>query len=133
MRIASSGHLGSFSAPHLSVVIDTWNNGTEGTDESLKVLHNGAQIYFNDLLDFELDPNPGSSPNVFRLELDYSALEAKLFVRLFDEGGDDALYGDVGVDLSALGASYVGFSATTGASTENHDVRTFSFAGAAPG
>jgi len=130
---ANPGHLGSFSAPHLSVVIDTWNNGTEGTDESLKVLHNGAQIYFNDLLDFELDPNPGSSPNVFRLELDYSALEAKLFVRLFDEGGDDALYGDVGVDLSALGASYVGFSATTGASTENHDVRTFSFAGAAPG
>lgn len=129
---ANPGHEGgSLSNPRLSVLVDTWNNGPEGTDESLRVILNGTQIYLNDLLDFAPDPNPGSSPNVFRMELNYIPAEAKLEIRLFDEGGPDALYDTVAsVDLSTFGRSWAGFSAVTGASTENHDVRTWMHVGA---
>ena len=129
---ANPGHEGgSLSNPRLSVLVDTWNNGPEGTDESLRVILNGTQIYFNDLLDFAPDPNPGSSPNVFRMELSYIPAEAKLAIRLFDEGGPDALYDTVAsVDLGTFGRSWAGFSAVTGASTENHDVHSWMHAGA---
>ncbi|MEE3326463.1 MAG: hypothetical protein VX252_03965, partial [Myxococcota bacterium] len=114
------------SDPRLAVVIDTWNNGPEGTDESLKVILNGTQIFLNDLLDFGPDPNPGSSDSVFRMELTYVAASQQLFIRLFDEGGSDALYNTVnGVDLSSFGPSFAGFSADTGASAQNHDVLTW--------
>ena len=129
---ANPGHEGgSLSNPRLSVLVDTWNNGPEGTDESLRVILNGTQVYLNDLLDFAPDPNPGSSPNVFRMELNYIPAEAKLEIRLFDEGGADALHDTVAsVDLSTFGRSWAGFSAVTGASTENHDIRTWMHVGA---
>jgi hypothetical protein len=132
--LANPGHEGgSLVNPHLSIVLDTWNNGPEGSDESLKVILNGMQIYLNDLLDFGPDPNPGASPTVFRMELTYVAAGPELAIRFFDEGGTDALYDTVlGVDLSAFGSSYVGFSGTTGASTENHDVRSWILDAAAP-
>ena len=131
---ANPGHeSGGLSSPHLVVSIDTWNNGPEGTDESLKVILNGSQIYLNDLLDFAPDPNPGSSSNVFRMELTYVAADQELGIHFFDEGGGDALLDTVGgVNLSGFGPSYLGFSAVTGGSSENHDVRTWHFAGAAP-
>lgn len=114
------------SDPRLAVVIDTWNNGPEGTDESLKVILNGNLIYLNDLLDFGPDPNPGSTDSVFRLELSYTATDKSLSIRLFDEGGTDALYDTVtSVDLSGFGPSWAGFSADTGASTQNHDILTW--------
>ena len=114
--------------PHLSVVVDTWNNGPEGTDESLKVILNGSQIYFNDLLDFAGDPNPGSSSSVFRMEVGYHAPTRQLRVALFDEGGPDFLDETIGVDLSHLPPSHAGFSARTGGQAENHDVRTWTLA-----
>lgn len=129
---ANPGHEGgNLSSPRVSVLIDTWNNGPEGTDESLRVIVDGTQIYLNDLLDFGPDPNPGSSATVFRMELDYVAAAHELFIRLFDEGGSDALYDTVSLDLSGFGPSYAGFSAVTGGSAENHDVRTWSLSAAA--
>ena len=66
---ANPGHEGwSLSDSHFSLIVDTWNNGSEGTDESLRLIVNGEQIYINDLLDYEPDPNPGSSSSVFRME-----------------------------------------------------------------
>ncbi|MDG2333580.1 MAG: GxGYxYP family putative glycoside hydrolase [Myxococcota bacterium] len=130
---ANPGHqAGGLSAPALSVIIDTWDNGPEGTSESLGVVLDGTQLYLNDLLDFAGDPNPGSSPNVFRLELAYSAGTHELSLRLFDENGSAALYDSLlGLDLDHFGPSTLGFSAATGGSAENHDIRTWSFHGAA--
>jgi hypothetical protein len=129
---ANPGYSGTFTTPHLSVVIDTWNNG-EGTDESLKVRLNGTEIYFNDLLDFAWDPTPGSSPTVFHMELDYLAELGELWIRLDDEGSDRGLRVSIPLDLSGLATtSWAGFSATTGASSQNHDIRTFMVTGAAP-
>jgi len=129
---ANPGHEGgNLSSPRFSVVVDTWNNGPEGTDESLRLIVNGNQIYQNDLLDYSPDPNPGSSPSVFRMELSYVAGRHELGIRLFDEGGSDALYDTAsGVDLSGFGRSWAGFSAVTGMSTQNHDIRTWMHAGA---
>ena len=131
---ANPGHeAAGASNPRLAVSIDTWNNGPEGTDESLKVILNGTEILFNDLLDFSSDPNPGSSDAVFRMELSYVAASQQLFIRLFDEGGSAALYNTVeGVDLSGFGPSFVGFSADTGGSTQNHDVLSWILNAAAP-
>ena len=71
---ANPGHEGgTLTNPRFSVVVDTWNNGPEGTDESLRVILDGNPIYLNDLLDSAADPNPGSSPTVFRMELNYAA------------------------------------------------------------
>ncbi len=123
---------GGLVNPHLTVAIDTWDNGPEGTAESLKVILNGTQVYLNDLLDFGPDPNPGSSTTVFRMELSYVAASQELFVRFFDEGSSDALYDTVSVNLSGFGPSHAGFSGLTGGSAENHDVRTWNLAGAAP-
>jgi len=127
------GHEGGIlSNPRFSVVVDTWNNGAEGTDESLRIILNGNQIYLNNLLDYDPDPNPGSSSSVFRMELSYVAASNLLNIRLFDEGGSDALYDTVGnIDLSDLDCSWAGFSAVTGASTQNHDIRTWMLTGAA--
>ena len=129
---ANPGHEGgSLSSPRLSVAVDTWDNGPEGTSESLRIILDGTELYLNDLTDFAGDPNPGSSPSVFRMELTYSAGAHELSIRLFDEGGSDALYDSLeGIGLDHFGPSTVGFSATTGASTENHDIRTWSFDGA---
>jgi hypothetical protein len=132
--LSNPGHeaLGA-SNPRLAVVIDTWNNGPEGTDESLKVILNGNLIYLNDLLDFGPDPNPGSADSVFRMELTYSAPAQSLSIRFFDEGGTDALYDTVtSLDLSAFGPSFAGFSADTGASTQNHDILTWMLNAASP-
>ena len=55
-------------------------------------------------------------------------------IRLVDEEGAAALYETVtGVDLSGFGLSTVGFSAVTGASTENHDVLSWMLTGAGAG
>jgi len=131
--VINPGHEGGIlSDPHLSVVIDTWNNGIEGTDESLRIIHNGNQIYLNDLLDYDPDPNPGSSSSVFRMELSYVAAAQEVNIRLFDEGSTDALYDTVTeIDLSDLDCSWAGFSAVTGMSTQNHDIRTWMLTGAA--
>ncbi len=130
---ANPDHEGNgLSSPHLTVAIDTWNNGTEGTDESLKVILNGSQVFFNDLLDFGGDPNPGSSSSVFRMELSYLAPTKELRIHLFDEGGSDYLNNTVSVDLSGFGPSHIGFSARTGGFAENHDIRTWSHSAALP-
>ena len=85
------------------------------------------------LLKFGADPNPGSSDNVFRLELTYVAATQELFIRFYDEGGSDALYDTVsGVDLGAFGPSFAGLSADTGGSTQNHDTLTWMLNAAAP-
>ncbi len=125
------GFLGSFANPHLSVVVDTWDNG-EGTSESLRVFLNGSQILFNDLLDFAADPTPGSLPHVFRMELEYAGDAHMLHIRLIDEGGTAALVNSVPADLSGFAPSWPGFSATTGGAAENHDVRTWYLAAALP-
>jgi hypothetical protein len=130
---ANPDHEGvGLSTPHLSVVVDTWNNGPEGTDESLKVIRNGTQIYLNDLLDFGPDPNPGSSSSTFRMELTYEAAMTQLRIQLFDEGGSDMLDNTVGVDLSSFPLSHAGFSGKTGGAGENHDVRTWSLSAVVP-
>ena len=131
---ANPGHEGgALASPRLSLVVDTWNNGPEGTDESLRLILDGNQIYLNDLLDSAADPNPGSSPTVFRMELNYAAGPQELGIRFIDEGSSDALYETVsGVDLSGFGSSWAGFSAVTGASTQNHDIRRWAFNGAHP-
>jgi len=131
---ANPGHEGwNLSDEHFSLVIDTWNNGEEGTDESLRLIVRDEQIYINDLLDYDLDPNPGSSSSVFRMELNYIAGNQELAIRFFDEGSADALYDSVlDVDLSRLNNSWAGFSAVTGMSTQNHDIRTWMLNGANP-
>jgi len=124
---------GNLSSPKFSIVVDTWNNGFEGTDESLRILLDGEQIYINDLLDFDLDPNPGSSSSVFRMELNYIGSNQELVIRFFDEGSSDALYDTIeGVDLRRLIHAYAGFSAVTGMSTQNHDIRSWIHNGASP-
>ncbi len=128
--LLNPGFLGSFANPSLSVVIDTWDNG-EGTSESLKVRLNGTQVLFNDLADFASDPRPGSSSNTFRMTLAYSKGTHSLRIRIWDEGGTAHLDNTVAVNLDAFGASWAGFSATTGGSAENHDVRTWRLAAAA--
>jgi len=91
------------------------------------------QIYINDLLDYDPDPNPGSSSSVFRMELNYVVASQELGIRFFDEGSSDALYDTVlDVDLSRLNDSWAGFSAVTGMSTENHDIRTWMLNAANP-
>ena len=120
------------SGPRISVVVDTYNNGPQGTEESLYVLVNGAVLYFNDLLDFPSDPRPGSSPTVFRMELEYWAAAQELRIALFDEGSDNFLDERVSIDLRNLGPSHAGFSARTGGATQNHDVRSFLLAGTVP-
>ncbi len=125
------GFSGPFSNPSMSVVVDTWDNG-EGTSESLRVMVNGVQVLFNDLTDFNADPTPGSLPHVFRMELEYAGNAKLLRVRLIDEGGTAALENSVAVDLSAFGASWMGFSASTGGAAENHDMRTWYLAAALP-
>jgi hypothetical protein len=128
---ANPGYLGASGNPSLAVVIDTWNNG-EGTDESLKVLVGGSQVFFNDLLDLAADPTPGSLPHVFRMELSYLAATHQLRIVIDDEGGTAWLDNTATVDLDGSGASYAGFAATTGGSAENHDIRTWTFYAAAP-
>ena len=131
---ANPGHEGwNLSDSHFSLVIDTWNNGNEGTDESLRLIVDDEQIYINDLLDYDPDPNPGSSSSVFRMELNYVGANQELGIRFFDEGSSDALYDTVlDVDLSRLNDSWAGFSAVTGMSTENHDIRTWMLNAANP-
>ena len=131
---ANPGHEGwSLSDSHLSLIVDTWNNGNEGTDESLRLIVNGEQIYINDLLDYDPDPNPGSSSSVFRMELNYVAANQELAIRFIDEGSSDGLFDSViNIDLSGLNNSWAGFSAVTGMSTENHDIRTWMLNGATP-
>lgn len=114
----------------LSVVVDTWDNG-EGTDESLQVFLNGSRIYINDLNDFGLDPDPGSSIQVFRVEIGYDARAASLRVAMFDEGGGDYVDDRVPVSLNGFGPSWAGFSAATGGAGQNHDVRTWQLRGRA--
>jgi hypothetical protein len=120
------------SGPRISVVVDTYNNGPQGTEESLYVLVNGAVLYFNDLLDFPSDPRPGSSPSVFRMELEYGAAAQELRIALFDEGSSSFLDERVSIDLRNLGPAHAGFSARTGGATQNHDVRSFLLAGTVP-
>jgi len=131
---SNPGHEGwSFSDEYFSLVVDTWNNGGEGTDESLRLIVSDEQIYINDLLDYDLDPNPGSSSSVFRMELNYVAANQELSIRFFDEGSSDALYDSVlEVDLDRLNNAWAGFSAVTGTSTQNHDIRTWMLNGASP-
>jgi hypothetical protein len=131
---ANPGHEGwSLSDSHFSLIIDTWNNGNEGTDESLRLIVNGEQIYINDLLDYDPDPNPGSSSSVFRMELNYVEANQELAIRFFDEGGSDALFDSVlNIDLDRLDNSWAGFSAVTGMSTQNHDIRTWMLNAATP-
>lgn len=83
------------------------------------------------LTDFASDPRPGSSSNTFRMTLNYSRGTHSLRIRIWDEGGTAYLANTVSVDLDSFGASWVGFSATTGGSAENHDVRTWRLAAAA--
>ena len=67
------------------------------------------------------------------MELDYLAEQGELWIRLDDEGSDRALRVSIPLDLSGLATtSWAGFSATTGASSQNHDIRTFMVTGAAP-
>ncbi len=115
----------------LSVVVDTWNNG-EGADESLQVFLDGARIYLNDLTDFDLDPDPGSSPRVFRVELGYDARASSLRVAMFDEGGGDYVDDRVTVSLNGFGPSWAGVSAATGGAGQNHDLRTWQLRGQVP-
>jgi hypothetical protein len=96
------------------------------------VILNGSQILFNDLLDFAADPKPGTSTTVFRMQLSYLAQLQLLRIHLDDEGSSDYLENSVAVDLSSFPASHAGFSATTGGSAENHDIRTYTLT-AAPG
>ena len=132
---ANPGHGGgALSSPRLSVIVDTWNNGVEGSDETLRIFLDGDLLYSNDLTDSPGDPRPGSSPSVFRMELTYVSGEQSLNIRLVDEEGAAALYETVtGVDLSGFGLSTAGFSAVTGASTENHDVLSWMLTGAGAG
>lgn len=120
------------NGPRISVVVDTYNNGPQGTEESLYVLVNGAVLYFNNLLDFPSDPRPGSSASVFRMELEYWAAAQELRIALFDEGSAAFLDERVSLDLRNLGPTHAGFSARTGGATQNHDVRSFLLAGTVP-
>lgn len=128
---ANPGLRGAFAGPSLSVIVDTWNNG-EGTDESLEVLLDGESIFFNDLTDFPADPRPGATGHVYRVEVDYLAASQRLRIRMFDEESDKALENWVDADLGNLGSVTSGFSASTGASAQNHDIRTWTMAAAAP-
>jgi len=120
------------TGPRVSVVVDTYNNGPQGTEESLYILVNGGVVYFNDLLDFPSDPRPGSSPSVFRMELEYWAAAEEIRIALFEEGANAFLDERVAIDLRNLGPAYAGFSARTGNATQNHDVRSFLLAGTVP-
>ena len=113
------------------MVVDTWDNG-EGTSESLEVLLGGQQFLFNDLLDFAADPTPGSTGHVYRLELDYLGELKRLRVRMIDEGSSAAMENWINIDLSGLENVWAGFSAATGASAQNHDIRTWTLAAARP-
>ena len=128
---ANPGIRGSFTGSALTVAVDTWDNG-EGTSESLEVLLGGNRIFFNDLLDFAADPTPGTTGHVYRLELDYLGALRQLRIRLIDEGSPAALENWVDVDLSDLSLVYAGFSAQTGGSAQNHDLRTWTLSAAAP-
>jgi hypothetical protein len=112
----------------LSVVIDTWNND-DGADESLQVWLSGHRLYSNNLQDLASDPRPGSSPQVFRLEVRHVAPLNQLQIRLIDESGGGYLEETIGLNLDGWGASWAGFSATTGTAAENHDIRTWEFTG----
>ena len=127
---ANPGHEGgNLSSPRFSAVVDTWNNG-EGADESLRLILNGDQVYINNLLDYDDDPNPGSSPTVFRMELSYVAGNNEISIRLYDEGSSDTLFDSaLNINLDNFGPSWVGFSAVTGMSTQNHDIRTWMLTG----
>ena len=120
------------TGPRVSVVVDTYNNGPQGTEESLYILVNGGVVYFNDLLDFPSDPRPGSSPSVFRMELEYWAAAEEMRIALFEEGANAFLDERVAIDLRNLGPVNAGFSARTGNATQNHDVRSFLLAGTVP-
>ena len=128
---ANPGPRGSFNGSALTVVVDTWDNG-EGTSESLEVLLGGQQFLFNDLLDFAADPTPGSTGHVYRLELDYLGELKRLRVRMIDEGSSAAMENWINIDLSGLENVWAGFSAATGASAQNHDIRTWTLAAARP-
>ncbi|MDG1959101.1 MAG: GxGYxYP family putative glycoside hydrolase [Candidatus Binatia bacterium] len=128
---ANPGIRGSFTGSALTVAVDTWDNG-EGTSESLEVLLGDNRIFFNDLLDFTADPTPGSTGHVYRLELDYLSALRQLRIRLIDEGSAAALENWVEVDLASFGSMYAGFSAQTGGSAQNHDLRTWTLSAAAP-
>ena len=125
------GPRGLFSSSALTLVVDTWDNG-EGTNESLELLLGGDQIFFNDLSDFAADPTPGRTGHVYRLELDYLGALRRLRLRLLEEGGTAALENWVDVDLSELTSVHAGFSAQTGASAQNHDIRTWTLSAASP-
>lgn len=129
---ANPAHDGTgLTGRHLSVVIDTFNNGPEQADESLRVMLDGQTIYANNLLDAPLDPKPGARPEVFRMQVSYIAPLKQLWMQLFDEGGTDHLNDAVGVSLDGFGPSWIGFSASTGTYAENHDIRSWSHTAAA--
>ena len=85
------------------------------------------------MLDYDPDPNPGSSSSVFRMELNYIESNQEVAIRFFDEGSSDALFNSVlNIDLDRLNNSWAGFSAVTGMSTQNHDIRTWMLNAATP-
>jgi hypothetical protein len=113
------------------VVVDTWNNGPEAADESLRVLLDGNVVYSRNLQDFVQDPNPGSSPSVFRLRVEYIEPRKELRLALMDEAGGDYLTETIGMNLIDFGPSWAGFSASTGGFSENHDIRTWTLSAVA--
>lgn len=109
------------SDPRLSVGIDTWNNGGE-FDFALEVHLNGSQVGG----EVNLAGLGGVADDVYQVIMSYDGAGNLTVTVDNTANANTPVVQNFAVNLAALDNAFFGWSANTGGSVENHDIRTFS-------
>jgi hypothetical protein len=108
-------------ASFLSIAVDTWDNGGEGSYH-LEVYNNGPQVGGN----IDLNPLGGVADDVYQMLMTYDGA-GNLAVNVINTANlNQTGILNYAVNLAALDTAIFGWSGQTGGAVENHDIRTFS-------
>lgn len=111
---------GSLTGPSLSVAIDTFDNGGESGFQ-LEIHNNGSQVGT-----FDLNGLGTTEPDVYQVVMSFDGA-GNLTVNVINTANlNQTGNQNYSVNLAGLDNATFGWSANTGGSTENHDIRTFS-------
>lgn len=111
---------GLLSGSYLSVGIDTWDNGGEGSFH-LQVSNNGSQTGGN----VDLSGLGGVADDIYQVIMNYDGT-GSLAVNVINTANSNQTGNqNFAVDMASLDAAYLGWSANTGGAVENHDIHTF--------